>query len=1660
MSVLRHIHVLLLLLGAAGLFAQDNWALRVGAWSNEAYNDVAVDAQGDLYAVGEFGGNIELDATTTIISQGSLDAVVVRYAADGTLVWARTFGGPGLDRAIKLALTPDGGIAVVGQFMGVAFFGSGQLISQGGTQDVFVMKLAQSDGSVQWVRQGGSPDGVDQPNGVNVGPDGSIAVAGEFRGTSVFDAGTLTSVIDPDNGLPSVDIFLATYASDGTPQWIQQGAAEFADRGMDVVYDPAGNLYLTGQFSDTITFDQTHTNAMYSAIFIARFSPTGQEDWFRVFGGGTYNQVFEMVLVEQDRLMLVGDLQGTVIFLDSSPDLFTATAPRSSFLLEVDFNGELLRKTTWGSENIVNTRALSVQGDDIAVLGRFACQFTDFSAVYGEGTFLATGPNDLYVARFQLSDLLLKEAQQFGGQGDKVPGGIVHTPDAAHVFSGSFEHLLVFPSTHVFDASPGGSLDIPAVAVPYCADPNYSGYTGLRGSALKDGFLARGYDDAREPYDIFSRPGGPCDRSPRDAVIRSGADGVVGPDSIQRCAVASLYAFTNTAYTPDTSHRHTAPDMLFLWSTGAVTQSISTFVSGWYWVHVTSAAGCWERTDSIHVTVDPVPPFPRANDDVVVNVNAHPPAPIVVCEPQQPWLWATGLVPQNTIAWELPNGTFVPNDSVQALVTGIYRAVATTPAGCYQHTFVDVTIVPSGPLPPIDAALDILFPDDTDLNDTVGICRGSVLLADVQVLLTLNGVPTDIPYAVSALGNCGTVWGPAGGSGFQCIQVVDEEGWYVTHAGYMLTNRPCGEDTLVWWHSDSVYVLPLEVLQPDVSVAGPALMCPGDTVALVGSCTGCTEFAWQGDGITEATADTAWIIEPGIFFFTATVVDTNGCSNSATEEIHVAWNPQPLLAVDPLDGIICPNATATIWSESEGLSYQWYGPLGPMSVPNDTIITSQQGFYYLEMIDSLGCFVTSDPILVTDYATPFLNVLPDNVLCGPDETATLQVVTTSTATLLWAAPFDGSTALQQVVTQPGIYTCSVNACGITTVLSVEIFGNTANAELVVPGPFTICPGTELTLEAQPGEAVYYWYPGPIFGTTITTDTSGTYLLVVTDAVGCQDSLWTEVVVLPSYVELALLDTSFCVGEPIVVTTQGDGTITWYADAAMTQVLGTGNDLALGSLQQSTTVWVQQGVGPCSSELMEVHVGVYQSPVSPTVVGDTSVCEGSALILTTLPQLQNGAVWYGPEGVFAMDTLVLSPVGLGDQGAWFVIVGNPGCVAPPTPFTVTVVDAAELDLGGDTSLCSQGSILFQVPGGFSQPSWNDGTSGTSYTAVEEGTVWLSAIDVNGCAVHDTVFVSYYDFAQPLSATGSTICLGASTTLLANGSGVLHWYADTLLTLLVHTGDQWYLEEPADSATYYVTQTEAGCTSTSVPVVLAVVPIPTDVQLVQPSPACVGSDLQLTLVGEGEPTGSWATPSGVFQGTSITVDGLGQSDAGTYTVVPFFGTCAGDTLSIEVDVLVPVPPYLGPDTVICEGGALVLSVPTGYTSPSWGDNSVSVVAPGWVYLAANDPQGCPAADSLWVDVQPCDPVIPNVVTPNGDGTNDLWILGPGGYIKAWLEVYNRWGQRVWEGDVVHVGFRGDHGDTGEPLSEATYYYLLTLTRGNGTQQVLQGHFTLLR
>lgn len=89
---------------------------------------------------------------------------------------------------------------------------------------------------------------------------------------------------------------------------------------------------------------------------------------------------------------------------------------------------------------------------------------------------------------------------------------------------------------------------------------------------------------------------------------------------------------------------------------------------------------------------------------------------------------------------------------------------------------------------------------------------------------------------------------------------------------------------------------------------------------------------------------------------------------------------------------------------------------------------------------------------------------------------------------------------------------------------------------------------------------------------------------------------------------------------------------------------------------------------------------------------------------------------------------------------------------------------------------------------------------------------------------------------------------------------------------------------------------------------------------------------------------------------------------------------------------------------------------------------------------------------LSVEGCEITIPNVFTPNGDNTNNNFVIeGLEVYDDVSLEVYNRWGNLVYESADYRSGEF-----TGRDLEDGTYYYVLILP--NGIEN--KGTITILR
>ncbi|TDN39180.1 hypothetical protein A8B98_20210 [Hymenobacter sp. UV11] len=144
-------------------------------------------------------------------------------------------------------------------------------------------------------------------------------------------------------------------------------------------------------------------------------------------------------------------------------------------------------------------------------------------------------------------------------------------------------------------------------------------------------------------------------------------------------------------------------------------------------------------------------------------------------------------------------------------------------------------------------------------------------------------------------------------------------------------------------------------------------------------------------------------------------------------------------------------------------------------------------------------------------------------------------------------------------------------------------------------------------------------------------------------------------------------------------------------------------------------------------------------------------------------------------------------------------------------------------------------------------------------------------------------------------------------------------------------------------------------------------------------------------------------------------------------------------------------LGPDTAACFAAPVVLRLrsPQPGVRYQWPDGSTgatfAVHSPGTYTVQVSAPDNCVTRQlTRRVDLAPdCGAHVPNIITPNGDGANDTWVLG-GVNPRDWsVKIYSRWGQQVY----AQASYDNQWGAEGLP--SGVYYYQLTYVQGTPRQ-----------
>src|ERR1035437_6133157 len=269
------------------------WAKTMGGTSYDGGSSIALDASGNVYTTGGFGGTADFDpgaGVFNLTSVGGADIFISKLDASGNFLWAKSMGGIGNDGANSISLDASGNVYTTGPFGGTADFdpsaGVFSLTSAGG-DDIFISKLDAS-GNFLWAKAMGGT-GNESCTSIVLDVSGNVYTTGYFNGTADFDPGAGIFNLTSAGG---TDIFISKLNSSGNFLWAKAmgGSSPFGDLSNSLAVDASGNVYSTGRFAGTADFDPSAgifnlTSVGSQDIFISKLDASGNFVWAKAMGG-------------------------------------------------------------------------------------------------------------------------------------------------------------------------------------------------------------------------------------------------------------------------------------------------------------------------------------------------------------------------------------------------------------------------------------------------------------------------------------------------------------------------------------------------------------------------------------------------------------------------------------------------------------------------------------------------------------------------------------------------------------------------------------------------------------------------------------------------------------------------------------------------------------------------------------------------------------------------------------------------------------------------------------------------------------------------------------------------------------------------------------------------------------------------------------------------------------------------------------------------------------------------------------------------------------------------------------------------------------------------------------------------------------------------------
>ncbi|MFZ5941350.1 MAG: PKD domain-containing protein [Bacteroidota bacterium] len=498
--------------------------------------------------------------------------------------------------------------------------------------------------------------------------------------------------------------------------------------------------------------------------------------------------------------------------------------------------------------------------------------------------------------------------------------------------------------------------------------------------------------------------------------------------------------------------------------------------------------------------------------------------------------------------------------------------------------------------------------------------------------------------------------------------------------------------------------------------------------------------------------------------------------------------------------------------------------------------------------------------------------------------------------------------------------------------------------------------------------------------------------------------------------------------------------------------------------------------PLYSRSFEVDVVPVPTIILVSDDADNTLCNGQKVEFIVSPAAFDSYLFYQGAGLVQDSGIsYYRPALIADGDEVHAEAVISGCSAVSNTVQITVLPPRTLNLSASANgdLCTDEAVSFTATSGFSHYYFRDvegiladSDGNTTEIRVNAPGITVSALDEFSCFTQSPDTVHFNLLPLPLmiiSCSDDTVCYGDFTNFFAqppmlpeylfynNGSELVQgglqniYVTDSLeredVISVVGVDDKGCRSHPASSAFPYI------------------LPYPDSYIMAEADGVCLYDSITLTAVTDvNYPAATYYWSTGESTG-SIRVAPQYSSN---YSLYYNYGLClnkVADSKVIAVDRLPRPLAYAGEDAIICIRDSIQLEA-SGGMNYLWNDSltldEVNVYNPyampqlTTTYIVTVSNEYCQSVDSVTITVDRClddltDPV-PQIITPNGDGLNDYWVLYNIDYFEnSRVEIYNRWGNIVFTASPYLNEWDGTN-TAGEPLPDGTYYFILDI--GNGS------------